>query len=248
MRVNPDQLLQKVPEKVQEELFDKYKRRMPATPVLNSTPSFQAYRSPKLCTVGKRNANQKKFRRTFISRQFEIGIIGSGNFVGEACLFGSDAQNKASAVANTNMSVLVLSPEDLTKYLHALDIEKLKEHFKPRYLWHKERLANISSTTCAIAAEQKNKSNAMKEGKALKSGKKPDSQGKAPDSKTIALESYERPNSSFLTEQEDDMSSTTPVQQSIESQKKHLASARHLELLRDKKLPPSVSHFICIEV
>ena len=147
------------------------------------------------------------------------------------------------------MSVLVLTPEDLFKHLHFMDIEKMKEHFKPRYKWHKERFASVTSTVFAAASDAANLSRSEGERKRIDRRDRGVRGGaergvgvevggtdaKASTTIAPALEAHKKPKNisahfrTFPTLQPDALGVDKP----------QLASAKHLQYLRDKKVPQS---------
>ena len=216
-------LLQRVPEDLHQEFMQKSKSRKYSV----RSDTFSPHGYQRMGSRGPSQARRKSFSNRFLSRQFELGIVSSGNIIGEACLFGGDSTSSVSVVAHTNLSVLILERDDLTKHLHLLDLEKLKDHFKPISDWHKEHFAKITSTAFALASEAQDKSEREnRETKSLVSS------GKNAVPKEVKRSSTKLPplGADFIPQLSD---------QSLDSEKKALLSAKNMQMLRNKNVPQS---------
>ena len=187
--------------------------------------------------MGSRGPSQMKrkaFSNRFLSRQFEIGIVTSGSVVGEACLFGADFRSEVAVVAHTNLSVLILERDDLTKHLHLMDIEKLKDSFKPRSEWHKEHFSKITSTVFALQSETKSVKKADEEKQT------PDGLGLTPPPpKKTQTKKKKKRFSTTLPPLGDDFIPPSS-EKSLDFEKKALLSAKNIQILRNQKVPQSV--------
>ena len=97
-------LLQKVPKDMQKEFVEKHKARpltQGAFTGSRGSPRRRGSATPSKF-VSKLKAGKdvvsKELKHNFINRQFEIGLVGTGSFVGEACLFGPEVPSMLSAL------------------------------------------------------------------------------------------------------------------------------------------------------
>ena len=224
-------LLQRIPESMQQEFLQKTSKGA-RKPSLRSD-TFAPHRYQRMGSRGASQAKRKAFSNRFLSRQFEIGIVTSGNIVGEACLFGVDATSQVSVVAHTNLSVLILERNDLTKNLHALDLDKLKEHFIPRAEWHREHLSKIASTAMALASEPKGKPEESEREPLL-----PAATEVAGSPSPAKRAGKAKRKSSILPPLGAEFISPS-VDKTLDSEKKSLLSAKNMQLLRNQKLSQS---------
>ena len=226
-------LLQRIPESLHQEFMQKTKTRKYSV----RSETFAQHSYQRLGSRGPSQTKRKAFSNRFLSRQFEIGIVTSGNIVGEACLFGTDAVSEVSVVAHTNLSVLILERDDLTKHLHVLDLDKLKDHFIPRTEWHKEHLSKIASTAIALASTdsrtvkmEENEASAAAAAAAGVAGSGGASRGKKKEKNKRKSSILPPLGADFISPISD---------KSLDSEKKSLLSAKNMQMLRNQKVPES---------